>query len=78
MEELFALLVNSNPKIAFFFMIVGYLRITVKPIMTLIHIVVKKTKTEKDDQILHKVTSSSWYAKLAFVLDLLTSIKIKK
>lgn len=58
--------------------IVGLLRLTVKPIMEAVQAYVKWTDTPKDDSLVNKVIKSPIYVKFLFVLDWLTSIKLKK
>lgn len=58
--------------------IVGLLRLVVKPIMEVVQAYVKWTATPKDDSLVNHILTSPIYTKFLFVLDWLTSIKIKK
>jgi len=58
--------------------IVGLLRLVVKPIMEVVQAYVKWTDTPKDDSLVNHIIKSPIYTKFLFVLDWLTSIKIKK
>lgn len=56
--------------------VIGFIRMVMKPIMTIIEKAVEETETEKDDVILEKILGSSIYKALAWIIDYLGSIKI--
>lgn len=58
--------------------IIGLLRLLIKPISEAVLAYVKWTDTPKDDSLVNKVLTSPIYTKILFVIDWLTSIKIKK
>lgn len=55
-----------------FLMVIGLLRVILKPIMTFLHYLSDKTKTDKDNKILKKIDI------LIYLLDWLGSFKIKR
>ncbi len=58
--------------------LIGALRLVVKPLMVALTAFAKETETPKDDEVLAKIETSKAYKLLLFVLDWLASIKIKK
>lgn len=57
---------------------VGALRLLFKPIFATLHWVVAQTGTTRDDELLDKAESSKAFKTIAFLLDYLGSIKLKK
>jgi len=78
MEELIAVFLGGQGWMVQVLSIVGLLRLTVKPIMEAIQAYVKWTDSPKDDSLVNKVIKSPLYTKFLFLLDWLTSVKIKK
>jgi hypothetical protein len=58
--------------------IVGTLRLFFKPIMAGVEQAIKDSPSQEDDIILGKVQKNIFYKGFIFVLDLVSSIKIKK
>jgi len=56
--------------------VVGSLRVAIKPIMTLIDVVVKATPSEEDDDLVQKIEENKIYKAFKFVLDWASSIKL--
>jgi len=56
---------------------VGTFRLFFKPIMAAIESAVLTSETQKDDELLKKVTGNSIYKAVIFLVDMLASIKIK-
>lgn len=68
---------SEYPWLAQIIMIVGTFRLFIKPIMTAIEEIVKLTPGTKDDEKLDEVKSHpAWYW-FFFIIDWITSIKIK-
>jgi len=78
MEEVIAAFLGGQGWMVQVLSIVGLLRLTVKPIMEAVQAYVKWTDSPKDDSLVNKVIKSPIYVKFLFVLDWLTSVKIKK
>ncbi len=78
MEELISTFLGSNGVVVQILSVVGLLRILIKPIMEMVKAYTAFTPSTKDDSFVNKVIASPIYTKLLFVLDWLTSIKIKK
>ena len=55
---------------------VGALRLTVKPLLSLLRVYAKETTTKWDDQILERVENSKVLKIILYLLDWITSIKI--
>jgi hypothetical protein len=68
-------LVVQFPWLATFFMVVGVIRIVVKPLMALIKSVVEATPSKADDELVAKVEQNAIYKGFVFVIDWLFSIK---
>lgn len=56
---------------------IGASRLVFKSTLTFLELVFKATPTKKDDQIISNFRRSKVYGTILWVLDLLTSIKIK-
>lgn len=59
-------------------LIVGALRLAVKPVFSIWHTYVESTETTKDDEFLSKVETSKWLKLVLYALDYVASVKIKK
>jgi hypothetical protein len=66
------------PSVITILTIMGALRLALKPIMSLIEIYVKLSPSKKDDVIPEKIMQSKAYKTLAYILDLVGSVKIPK
>ena len=78
MQELLETFVGANGWMVQVLSIIGLLRVLIKPITEAAIAYAKWTDNKRDDSLVDKVIKSSIYQKLLFVLDWLTSIKIKK
>lgn len=75
MQETVAQLAVQYPWIATIFMVVGVIRLVVKPLMELAKGVVASTPSTADDAMVANVESSKIYKTFLFVIDWLFSIK---
>ena len=64
--------------LAQFLTVVGTLRVTIPPIQNVLSLVVILTPTEIDNQIYNKIINSKIYKGFIYVLELLSSLKLKK
>ena len=63
------------PWIATFFMVVGVIRLVVKPLMELVKSVAAATPSPNDDAVVAKVEANKFYKGFLFVIDWLFSVK---
>jgi hypothetical protein len=70
-------LANQHPIIASILILLGSLRLVIKPLMAGARLWTKSTESTRDDEILNKVEASWLYTAFLFALDWLTSIKLK-
>lgn len=75
MQETVAQLAVQYPWIATIFMVVGVIRLVVKPLMELAKSVAASTPSVKDDAAVASVESSKAYKTVLFVIDWLFSLK---
>lgn len=75
-EAIIALAIKY-PAFASFLLILGTLRLCMKPLMAMIRMIVSSTETKADDAVLDKVERSWLFTGFLFALDWLTSIKLK-
>lgn len=81
MEQVTAAIVNlavQFPWLATVIFVMGIMRLVFKPLMALAHNVVEATPSKNDDTILAKIESNVVFKVLAFLIDYVGSIKIKK
>lgn len=64
--------------LAQFLSIVGTLRIFIPPIQNILGVVVILTPTDKDNKLFNKVVNSKAYKAFLYVLELLSSLRLKK
>lgn len=79
MEELVAFLIglaSQYPVLATIFMVIGGLRVVMKPIMSVLQAYVDYTPDPADNAKLAAVMESSIYKGIAYVLDLFASVKL--
>jgi hypothetical protein len=69
-------MVNTHPYFVLLVTIMGTLRLLVKPVMTILQVVVKLTPYDKDDQWLAKVEGSKAYGAFLYFLDWFASVKV--
>lgn len=71
-------LMQNYPGFATFLMVVGILRVSIKPFMALLQTIVDTTETEVDNKFLVAVMDSVFYKGFVFILDWLASVKAPK
>lgn len=69
-------LVQGNPMFTSFIMLLGLLRMVIKPAMTILQAVVKFTPYDSDDKWLADLEVSKGYKLFTYLLDWLLSIKM--
>ena len=67
---------QSNPAFATVLMVVGFLRLSLKPAMTILQAYVKLTPYDNDDKWLANLEQSAGYKLLVYLLDWLLSVKL--
>jgi hypothetical protein len=70
-------LAEKYPVIASILILLGSLRLLIKPIMAGVRLWTTSTESTRDDELLDKVERSWGYTAFLFLLDWLTSIKLK-
>lgn len=70
--------VQANPNFAVVLMVMGFLRLVFKPIMTAVQAIVAATPSTKDDEKLAEVQASKVYLGLVWLLDYFASVKLPK
>ena len=78
MEAILIDLVQRFPVLSTVLLIVGGLRVVLKPLMVYLEEHVASTPCPEDDEKLKKIKSSKWYRVLNFVLDYSASVKLPK
>lgn len=71
-------LFSSHPAFASLLMVVGILRVVMKPLMMFIETLVIATPTKLDDGVYKSMVESELYKAFVFVIDWLASIKLPK
>ena len=71
-------LVSNHPVFSLVVTTVGFLRLTVKPLMTGIKYVATATMTKKDDELVAAIETSKGYQALLYCLDWFASVKVTK
>ncbi len=66
---------NQYPTVATIIMIIGTLRLIMKPLMSFLHQLVAITPGTGDDQLLDEVEHSQIYTTFMYILDWFASIK---
>ena len=77
MEAILISFIQGYPHLSTILMIVGFLRLVIKPIMTILKAYVAITPSNKDNETLDKIFNSKYWKRFLFILDWLTSIKVK-
>jgi hypothetical protein len=75
--ELLQGLMDAYPTLTKVLAIMGTLRLFLKPLFTAIHSYIKSTPSVDDDAFLNKIESNKIYKWALYVLDWLTSVKVK-
>ena len=70
--------IAQYPVVSTIFMVIGGLRLFLKPFMAVFKAIVEYTPYDSDDKVFSKVESSKAYKAVCFVLDLLGSVKLPK
>lgn len=73
---LIAQMMEKYPQIVGVLVVVGALRVVLKPLMAMLQSYVDYTVDTKDNEMLAKLMDSAAYKALAYALDLLGSIKL--
>jgi len=71
-------LMEQYPLLVSIAAIMGSCRLIMKPLMSLLSVIVKQTPTPKDDALLAKVMEHKLYKGLVYILDLVASVKLPK
>lgn len=77
MEAILINFIQGYPHLSTILMIIGFLRLIIKPIMTILKAYVAITPTNKDNETLDKIFNSKYWTGFLFLLDWFTSIKVK-
>lgn len=75
MEQIIADLILKYPQLAAFFVVIGVLRVVVKPLMSIVKAAVEQTPSTKDDAAVAAFEQSKLYKTLLFIIDWLFSLK---
>lgn len=78
MDAIIIFLLDKAPWLLQVIVILGGLRLVIKPIMTAIDSYVQSTKSLDDDKALEGFKAGKFYTTLVFVLDYVASIKLPK
>lgn len=78
MELLLLDMVQKFPVLASVLMLIGALRVTIKPLMAYLEQRAAETEDTKDDERLAKIKANKVYKVLVFLLDYTASIKLPK
>lgn len=68
--------ISSNPTFASVIMVIGFLRLAIKPVMTLLQTYVKLTPYDNDDRWLAGVEQSKGYKLVVYLMDWILSVKL--
>jgi hypothetical protein len=71
-------LFSTHPAFASLLMVVGILRLVMKPLMVFIETLVIATPSKLDDDLYQKMIQSELYKAFVFMIDWLASIKLPK
>lgn len=71
-------LFSSHPAFSSLLMLIGVLRVVMKPLMMFIETLVVATPTKLDDGVYKSMIESELYKAFVFVVDWLASIKLPK
>ena len=71
-------MLSGNPAVASILILVGTLRLAVKPLMTLLQLYVKLTPYDQDDKWLQDLEMSKGYKLCLYLMDWLLSVKISE
>ncbi len=68
--------ISANPAFASVLVIVGFLRLAIKPVMTLLQAYVKLTPYDNDDKWLASLEQSKGYKLVVYLMDWILSVKL--
>ena len=68
--------VKDTPVFSSLLLLVGFLRLAIKPLMTILQAYVKLTPYDHDDKWLQSVEQSKGYKVVLYLLDWLLSVKV--
>jgi len=71
-------LVGQYPIVVSIILVMGSLRVIMKPLMSLLQAIAKETSTPKDNELLAKLLDNKIYKALSFCLDFVASVKLPK
>ncbi len=78
MLESFVSFLSQYPVTASILTVVGALRLAIKPVVSAIRVVAKETLSPKADKVVEDIFNSKSWNTVLYILDWLTSIKLKK
>lgn len=78
MEVMLMEIMSQSPLLSMILMVMGGLRLVLKPIMAYYEKKVAESPDKADDEKLAKMKEAGWYKALAFVLDYAASVKLPK
>lgn len=78
MEVMLMEMMSASPVLSMILMVMGGLRMVIKPIMMYYEKKVAESPDKADDEKLAKLKEAGWYKALAFILDYAASVKLPK
>lgn len=78
MLESFVVFLSQYPVTASILAVIGALRLAIKPLVSAIRVIAKETLPPKADKVVEDIFTSKTWNTVLYVLDWLTSIKLKK
>jgi hypothetical protein len=78
MEAMLMEVMSQSPLLSMILMVMGGLRLVLKPIMAYLEKKALESPEKTDDEKLAKMKESGWYKVLSFVLDYSASVKLPK
>jgi len=76
MELILVEMIAKYPVVMSIVVIVGSLRLLIKPVFEFLIKVADSTETQKDNELLQKVMNSKGYSVVVFLVDYLSSVKL--
>mgnify|MGYP005704108699 FL=1 len=75
-EQLLTTLINQRPTVATILMVIGGLRLFLKPVISFMHWLGKEWKWL--EKLVVRIETSKWLGMVEYVLDWMASVKVKK
>ena len=75
-EQLLTTLINQHPTVATILMVIGGLRLFLKPVISFMHWLGKEWKWL--EKLAVRIETSKWLGMVEYVLDWMASVKVKK